>query len=256
MKEIDLSVCRWARCFLGIVLLLGGVLLSKEAADSSRDTETQTRDLHASVLSDPTNSSDRDKLAKLQGQEQERRRQALDALVSGLNYYVNNQLRLAREELKKVMQVSYIVDLANMILLTPLEDIMAKGGGQAGKSPGPAECTSCYGSGWAACRGCGGVGVMKCPGCRGVGRTCSNCEGMGAIECQACAGEGFVKCTKCSPKAQANTNSAIGANERDAVERLIAIADYLRSGGIDYFTGDGLKCSPRLQRGKPAAPAK
>jgi hypothetical protein len=43
----------------------------------------------------------------------------------------------------------------------------------------------------------------------------------------------------------------MGANEREAIEKLIAMAVYLREGGLDFFTQDALRRSPRLRPEEP-----
>jgi len=43
----------------------------------------------------------------------------------------------------------------------------------------------------------------------------------------------------------------MGANEREAIEKLIAMAVYLRNGGVDFCTQNGMKRSPRLRLEKP-----
>ncbi len=42
----------------------------------------------------------------------------------------------------------------------------------------------------------------------------------------------------------------MGAEERQTIENLIAMAVYLRAGGIDLFTQGALKCSRRLRPGE------
>ncbi|MHC4628883.1 MAG: hypothetical protein ACYTDV_18040 [Planctomycetota bacterium] len=43
----------------------------------------------------------------------------------------------------------------------------------------------------------------------------------------------------------------MGTSEQQAIEKVTAMAAYLRNGGIDFFTRDALKCSLRLQTAEP-----
>ena len=178
------------------------------------------------------------------------RRQSLNALARGLGSYVDHRLQSAIPDLSKAMQSKYVVDLANSVLLIPIEDVLE----QCRKHDKPkTRCPFCLDTKLAVCRHCGGAGVEVCRECRGTGRPtrvsrpggsrqCVGCRGSGCFECGNCTGEGFAPCKRCAPK-----DGGMGANEREAVEKLIAMAIYLRDGGVDIFTQDALKRSPRLQ---------
>ena len=250
MKELRPSSREYAICFITVVLSCYASFLLADSANALNDPEDEIKDLCKIVLSNPIDSAARRRLTGLRQQQLQRRRQALNALARGLNFYIDRRLQSTTPELSKAMQSKYVVDLANSVLLTRLEDVLE----QCRKHKKPkTRCPSCLDSKWAVCRDCGGAGAGTCQECRGTGRAgrfsrpgssgqCRVCRGSGCFECSECASEGFVPCKRCTPK-----NGGMGANEREAVERLIAMAIYLRDGGVDFFTQDALKCSPRLR---------
>jgi hypothetical protein len=99
-------------------------LLLADSSGSVDEMENEIRGLCRTVLSNPIDSTARRRLAGLRQQQLQHRRQALDALIRGLNFYVRRQGQSATQELGRASQSKYVVDLANSILLTRLEDII------------------------------------------------------------------------------------------------------------------------------------
>jgi hypothetical protein len=238
---------------IGIALFCWISILPGQQGDLSDKLDDEIKDLCRVVLSRPEDAPARQRLAELRRQQQQQRGEALDALVKGLNSYAGYQLRSAEQNLTKAMQSKYVRDLAGAVLGTGIEDILAQCDthGRA-----PTQCRLCFGSHLASCRDCDGRGVLCCRSCQGKGegpdrkrRTryvsfgiCEKCQGLGWIECPTCRGEGFVACERCAAR-----DGGTAANTRQAIDRLIAIANYLRNGGIDLVTPDALKCSPRVE---------
>ncbi len=250
MRELRPGTRGRAACFVAAVLFCCAPFLLSVRANALSNPEDEIKDLCKIVLSNPIDSAARRRLAGLRRQQLQQRREALNALARGLNFYIDHRLEATIPDLSKAMQSKYVVDLADSVLLTPLQDILE----ECGKHRKPrTRCPSCLDTRWAVCRDCSSAGVDVCRECRGMGRAgylsrtgssgqCTNCRGSGYFECNACAGEGFVSCRRCAPE-----DGGMGANEREAVERVIAMAIYLRDGGVDFFTQDALKCSPRLR---------
>jgi hypothetical protein len=116
-------------------------------------------------------------------------------------------------------------------------------------------CKKCDGTGLDACNECLGSGVKFCPKCKGYALIqkiaggsffCDICRGAGYI--QECNGSdcdmGFKRC-QCIKKVD------VSSHEKQAIEELIAKANYLYSGGIDYFTTEALEPSSKIQPLKP-----
>ncbi|MHC4167120.1 MAG: hypothetical protein ACYSWQ_09205 [Planctomycetota bacterium] len=254
MKEPRPGCRVYAMCLAIVVLSCYASFLLADSANASGDSEDEIRDLCKIVLSNPIDSAARRRLAGLRRQQLQRRRQALNALARGLKFYADDRFQSTIPDLSKAMQSKYVVDLANSVLLTPLEDVLE----ECKKHEKPkTRCPSCLDTKGAVCRDCSGSGVGICPECRGKGTAgrfsrpgssgqCRACRGSGCFECSDCAGEGFVPCKRCAPK-----DGGMGANEREAIEKLIAMAVYLREGGLDFFTQDALRCSPRLRPEEP-----
>jgi hypothetical protein len=281
MNKTRPGTLRWTWRLAGFALLCGTWLAFAGTAGSPNDPNARIADLRAIVLSHPADSATREKLVELQGQEQQQRQEALGWLISGLKYYTDGQSRQFQDAMKKAEQVPYVADLARSYLPS-LPEMMTKGARQAAAAPS-ARCKACDTSGWAACEMCDGIGfatvcprcggtgrigagrgsrsicpVCKgrgrlpstaCPDCGGRGKTangliCGTCDGWGAVICEKCQGEGFTRCTECSSKVVKTIARAQGP-ELAQVERLMALAEYLRSGGIDYLTPNGRSCSPR-----------
>ncbi|MHC4582417.1 MAG: hypothetical protein ACYS14_13255 [Planctomycetota bacterium] len=215
----------------GLSVFLASLLLA-DSSGSADEMENEIRGLCRTVLSNPIDSTARRRLTGLRRQQLQQRRQALDALIRGLNSFIRQQGQAAAQELGRASQSKYVVDLANSILLTRLEDIID----ECRKYKRPAtRCQSCLDTGWATCKGCGGAGVRVCLQCRGAG-IAGVFSGPG-ISCR-----GFTLCKRCAPE-----TGDMGTSEQQAIEKVTAMAAYLRNGGIDFFTRDALKCSPRLQ---------
>ena len=264
MRQPGLPVVGCIGLVIGLALLCVGSPAAQEASNAPNDVEVRIEALAKTALSDPINSAARTDLAKRRAEQQQKRRQALEALVKALKAYADKQPELARDDLKTAMEDRYVVDLANSVLLVRLEEIASRCARRTDKVP--TQCRLCYGSGWKMCRKCMGVGVTVCRQCYGrgtmpgptgpgvfppqrgqtvQGRVCDRCRGTGTFECPECGGRGFKKCDCAAAKAKPRAD--IGVNEREAIEKVIAIANYLRQGGIDYFSAHALECSPKLQ---------
>ena len=252
MKELRPNSRKHLLYFVtGLLAILASLLLA-DSAGSVDEMEIEIEVLCRKVLSNPIDSTARRKLTGLRQQQLQQRRQALDALIRGLNSYIKQQGQAAAQELARASQSKYVVDLANSILLTRLEDVLE----ECRKYKRPAtRCQSCLDTGWATCKGCGGAGVRVCLQCRGTGTAgvfsgpgiaCRGCGGSGCFKCRDCSGEGFALCKRCAPE-----TGDVGTSEQKAIEKVTAMAAYLRNGGIDFFTRDALKCSPRLQAAEP-----
>jgi hypothetical protein len=248
MKELRSNSRRHLVYFVtGLFAFLASLLLA-DSAGSVDEMENEIKGLCRIVLSNPIDSTARRKLTGLRQQQLQQRRQALDALIRGLNSYIKQQGQAAAQELGRASQSKYVVDLANSILLTRLEDVLE----ECRRYKRPAtRCQSCLDTGWATCKGCGGAGVRVCLQCRGTGTagvfsgpgiSCRGCGGSGCFECRDCSGEGFALCKRCAPE-----TGDMGTSEQKAIEKVTAMAAYLRNGGIDFFTRDALRSSPRLQ---------
>jgi hypothetical protein len=197
-------------------------------------------------------SSASQELTKPLEQEDRQQREALNELRKGLNAYINGHYTAAVEELNKARQSQYVVILANSVLLSSLEDIFTK----CVKAKRPmSTCKKCDGTGLDACNECLGSGVKFCPKCKGYALIqkiaggsffCDICRGAGYI--QECNGSdcdmGFKRC-QCIKKVD------VSSHEKQAIEELIAKANYLYSGGIDYFTTEALEPSSKIQPLKP-----
>jgi hypothetical protein len=200
----------------------------------------------ARLLSNFSDSSESKELTKKIEQQVHQQDEALSYLCKGLNAYIKGHFTAAAEELNKARQSQYVVLLANSVLLTTLEDTLTK---CEKTKRAMSTCKKCDGTGLVACDTCIGAGIEPCSQCNGQGMVlsgrrsylCTNCQGKGYVKCTKCNGEGFEECTLCSGEV------AIGSNEKQAIKDLIAQANYLYSGGLDFFTSEALEPSQKIQ---------
>lgn len=253
MKCAVSNMVRSARSVIVVVLLGRSVPALAQAPDPATGLDDQFRAQCKTVLSAPDDVGALRRLTQLGARLRDERRAALDALARGLAAYAAGQAESASGDLSMAITSRYVVELANAVLAVPLEKMVP--GRHRRAETVPADCASCFGTEWVICRRCNGMGMASlCPNCRGTGYTsagrgCTRCGSTGVLNCIVCRGTGFVKCPKCSSQTGTNDETKpevnLKADEHTVIEELILKADYLRAGGIDYFTADGLRCAPR-----------
>ena len=69
------------------------------------------------------------------------------------------------------------------------------------------------------------------------------------MPCPHCRGRGVVSCEKCAPQAgRAGDKSGPKPARGEAIKQLIALAGYLRAGGLDFYSPRALICSPKVAK--------
>lgn len=252
-----------ACCMWGVSICLAPSLASRPTEEPSLAGEI-TR-LRRAVLDDPLDSKTGAELIELRQSRQRQRRQALHGLIEGLQGYLEGKRATVRPGLAKAMQSPYAVSLARAIL-APVSLSLNQILEENKRALGPEACTVCGDTGLADCRKCSATGIKRCPSCKGTGHQrsrsdqagrspgpaspCEQCKGKGAVPCPECNGRGAIQCRKCAAKAAREAAGAArpAPHEAGAVSKLIGVARYLRDGGIDLYSPDALKCSPKLTK--------
>lgn len=91
--------------------------------------------LSSKLLSDALDTDTIQRLTELRQQLNERREQALRALVDGLEAYLSRRFAVARDKLSKVSQSAEVVTFANAILLSSIAEIVQKCKGKSARPP-------------------------------------------------------------------------------------------------------------------------
>ncbi len=174
----------------------------------------------------------------------------LDMLLVGLRAYHDGNDRAAVKWLKESRQSPMAVELADRYITEPLGDIIANAQAAADASL----CNSCGNTGGVDCQKCKGLAMVRCSRCKGSGEarsrtksslyvTCDLCNGWGRVECVECGGEGELLCSCSQGQKQAARNS-LNDKTGSELDSLAGAISYLRAGGIDLYTQDGLDKAP------------
>lgn len=212
------------------------------------DLAARTKTLSRQVLADPLDSAGADRLAEMHRQQEQLRLDALAALSQGLQSYLEGQASNAANRLAVARDVPYVASLANANLTRSLDDIIAA----CDRKIDSALCGTCGDTRRADCTasGCYASGRVPCFECRGTGRVqraarvdrCPICSGRGSVDCKSCGGNGTLLCPDCA----GGRAGGVGPAESRGIRKVIAMSDYLRSGGADLVSRDALAPSPRL----------
>ena len=216
----------------------------------------------AVILSNPLDSDARVRLTDLRVRERQQRREALDGLAAGLQAYLDGKRLGVKVGLTKAVRSPFVPGLTEAELRLPLAEILESG--RRIQQSGP--CVLCGDTNEVDCNACEGKGLKTCSLCKGWGLRrdrdgkrssplaraimCDQCKGAGALPCAQCKGRGVVSCRKCAMvKAQnAASETGPGPDQSKAIEKLIALARYLRDGGVDLYSPRALEPSPGMPR--------
>ena len=211
------------------------------------------------VLADPLDTEAMTRLTELRRLEQQNRRAAFEALIKALQSSIEGNRAATHMAILQVRQVPEVAKLAESILGIPLNEL--------GKSRRDDEssllCRSCGNTGQADCRHCRGTGIVYCSTCKGRGFQrnrdrvhepaapsivpCPDCDALGAVVCPHCAGRGTVYCRTCTRESETRDADVLFDEPMlEKVRELVALARYLRDGGVDLFSRDALTCAPRM----------
>ena len=241
--------------FGALTSLAGGPPASQPARDGD-DLRRQLDRLSRQVLADPLDATAATRLGALREQQDQRRSEGLTGLADGLGgWLIGSRIGVA-PALTRALASPDVTELADRILgpvALTLDQIVRQwaGFGETGVCPDcgqthQADCTACDGAGFLLCRDCRGRGVRPKTGNRSREEACSTCRGTGAVRCGSCQGKGTVKCQTCAKETPAGGASSLPTDQRTAVERLAALARYLRDGGVDLYTPRALEKSPQM----------
>jgi len=272
---------------LGLLCALAIPLAGRIAGNPTAEEappQDEVAALCAAVLANPLDAAAVAKLEALRDQQRKQREAGLLALGKGLRAYLGARWPEAAEELKTAAACPEASDLAKAHLTKPLAEVLRACEAKAkALRPAPAQekrkgiCERCGNTGWMDCpqKGCVGSGSTRCERCRGQGYftrqvrdrsgfgmtetniPCPACKGTGADTCEKCRGRGVVPCTcgarpvplgKDVDAAEASA-AGVAPKEAAAARTVIAMARYLRSGGIDLDSRDAFKRSPAVAGG-------
>jgi len=201
------------------------------------------------VLANPLDREAVARLGQLRARQRQRRIEALDGLVHGLQAYIEGRRRDAALHLHKARQSPAIRAWADRRLLRSIDELIQACGGAAATRPTTRVCGLCGGTGRSDCVRCGGAGWRTCPECKGKGHVirhgdelvCPTCRGEKLVACKVCEQTGTVTCVRCGlAKGQEP-----GPYEKSEMTKIIGIARYLRSGGLDLYTSEALEPAPK-----------
>jgi len=253
-----------ACCAWGVATCLAPAPATRPAARTGLEDEIASA--VKVLLANPVDSATSRRLEKLRRQQERQNKQGLDCLGQGLDHYLNGRSALAVQALKRAGRSPYAVALAGQLLSSSLDEILDA----SEKTIGPEICPVCGDTGWADCRsaGCSGCGLKACPACKGTGyrdasrrgsdrgarrrpppgptTACDRCKGTGSVPCGDCRGRGVVPCPRCTANRSGRSKPAIAPEAVEAVRKLIDLAGYLRDGGLDLYSPQALKRSPKL----------
>ncbi len=216
------------------------------------EVDRRIASLCKTVLANPKDLPAVRRLLRLRKDQRRYRLESLESLRQGLRAHLQGDGALAARELKRASASAYVLELANSVLLTPLEKMFSARGG-VGRRP-PARCPRCFGTGREDCPRCRGMGHAKCSTCRGVGTlkgtTCNDCGGSGAVVCPRCQGAGVISCTLCARTGAEKAPQKGSARSTEAIRKVISLAGHLRAGGIDLYSPGALRPSVAAEAAK------
>ena len=241
---------RRAALLLGCLLcLLAAPVRAAQDAEPGREIAA----LAAKLLADPLDAAAADKLGRLRQRQAQACKEAIEALVKGLDAYMAQRPDSASRDLSRAAQVPEVAAMADRALQSPLAALIKKCAKESGAADVPAAadvCESCGGTGRADCPACHGAGEQLCPTCGGHGKftrssgTCTHpkCGRSGVLQCEQCQGKGVVRCNECEAKA----TGFLAEAQVLAIRTTMAMARHLSAGGIDLDSPGALKTSPKL----------
>jgi len=252
----------------GAVIVALAVLCAPARAAAPAGLDQRIAALSTKVIADPLDAAAVQQLTALRAEQAKERREGLDALVNGLEAYLAKDYGKAATHLAKAAAASGVADIANVALLTSLDDVLkdcrTRRPSASATASRPKVCPICGGSGEADCPKCSGAGWLLCKACKGKGTTkqvrnfgtrsstynapCTRCTGRGEFQCPTCGGKGVVDC-KCKgkqPDATAPSGpAALQSNAAEAIRKTIEMAKHLRDGGLDLYSPRAFEPSPK-----------
>lgn len=265
---------RVSRAVAGIVLVAALALTLVRAGNGApaagRNSDAEIAAAAKRLFANPADGDARNRLADLRTQRDEQRLKSLEALARGLEGYRDGGGPASGPDLAIALQSPYVVEMANAVLLKPLDAIARECGGGSvparPTTPAAGGCPQCGDLGWVDCTTCVGAGYVTCTACAGKGQSrektrpagatsrmvdCAMCVGKGAIQCKTCSGSGAVACSKCggvaapAPAGGLRPSAPAASVATTAINEVIDKARYLRSGGTDLWSPRALKPSPK-----------
>jgi hypothetical protein len=205
------------------------------------------------LLAQPSNEEAARQLAALRRLERAERAEALSALADGLSAYLERDLIVAGDLLRKAAASCEVKELADGFLLRSLDEMIAECPERKidAKADDETVCSFCGDTGLADCAKCKGAGKTRCPKCKGRGElrvsgargvtvSCDECRGSGVVTCERCLGSGTMPCRACTKRVEAVQPTQLGPNAIEAARKVICMARYLKAGGVDLYSAGAL----------------
>lgn len=227
------------------------------AAATPAERAKRVSELARKVLNDPFDNKAIGELDRLRREQRRARLVALDRLSKGMAVYAKHGAGAAAMAMRDVLASPSVLALANANFSRSIQDILKGLSAPATSRPArTGRCSKCADMievDCPICRGLGAIGCSRCGG-RGQGRStgspyssvrdCVSCGATGMVACKKCGGTAVVPCPTCAKKTPGLTG-AVDPIEADAAKRLSVMARHLRQGGVDLYSPDALKASPK-----------
>ena len=242
----------------GIICCSGYVSFATEPAnlaDDALDITPRIETLRQTLVANPADRAVRRELSALLNHRRERTLRSLLFLSEGLQAYIAGGSHAARGWLSPIKQSPEAWATIQAFSGVSVEQVFKADGELAEESL----CPRCGGTGRQNCRRCTGTGARTCRKCGGWGKAskdvsidpnapCSECDAFGVVACDACRGYGVVRCDTCAGTGLTGSDSGpkVDPKTHAMLQETSAMARHLANGGLDLYSANALKCSPKL----------